>query len=108
MDLNFSPDIFNQALILLEDKCISMNGKTLSELGSKAPTCSDFQELHTDILREKNYNIAELETFVRNNKPLLLGDQREAYNRIMNSIEIGSGGLFFLDAPRGDREHVPH
>jgi hypothetical protein len=30
---DFSPDIFNQTLILLEDKCIAMNGKTLSELG---------------------------------------------------------------------------
>jgi hypothetical protein len=78
-----------------------MNGKTLSELGLQAPIRSDFQKLHTEFSREKNYNIAELETFARNNKPLLLEDQRQAYNRIMNSIEIGNGGLFFRDAPGG-------
>jgi hypothetical protein len=101
MDLNFSPHIINQALNLLEDKCISMNGKTLSELGLQAPNRSDLEELNREILREKNYNVSELQTFVRNNKPLLLEEQRQAYNRIMNSIEIGNGALFFLDASGG-------
>jgi hypothetical protein len=64
IDLNFCPEIFNHALILLQDKCISINGKTLSELGLGAPTRSDFQELDRDILRERNYNIDELEKFV--------------------------------------------
>jgi hypothetical protein len=78
-----------------------MNGKTLTEVGLQAPNRSDLEELNRDILREKSYNVAELETFVDNNKPLLLEDQRQAYNRFMNSIEIGNGGLFFLDAPGG-------
>jgi hypothetical protein len=74
--------IFNRVLILLQDKCISMNGETLSELGLEAPTRSDFRELDRDILQEKNYNIDELQRFVDNTKPLLVDDQRLAFNRI--------------------------
>jgi hypothetical protein len=100
-NVDYCPEIFNRALILLQDKCISINGKTVSELGLEAPTRSDFRELDRDILQERNYNIDELQRFVDNNKPLLVDDQRLAYNRIMESVERGNGGLFFLDAPGG-------
>jgi hypothetical protein len=43
MDLTFCTEIFNQALILLQEKRISMNVKTLSDLGLEAPTLSDCQ-----------------------------------------------------------------
>ena len=33
------------------------------------------------------------------NKPLLLNDQRAAYNATMDLISSENGGLFFLDAP---------
>jgi hypothetical protein len=64
MDLNFCPEIFNQRLILLQDNCISMNAKNLSEFGLEAPTRSDFQELDRDIFRQNDYNTDELERFV--------------------------------------------
>jgi hypothetical protein len=57
IDLTFCAEIFNRALILLQEKCIAMNGKNLSELGLEGPTVSDCQELDGDILQEKNYNI---------------------------------------------------
>ena len=37
MDLNFNCDVSNDALILLENKCESINAKTLCQLGLPAP-----------------------------------------------------------------------
>ncbi|XP_071577140.1 uncharacterized protein [Temnothorax nylanderi] len=99
--LNFTSEIFNQALILIEDKCISINEKNLHQLGVEAPMRSGYEGLNRDILREKNYNIDELEKFVENNKPLLVDDQRLAYNAILDKITNGKGGIFFIDAPGG-------
>ncbi|UYV78791.1 hypothetical protein LAZ67_16002787 [Cordylochernes scorpioides] len=33
LDINFSSDIFNEALLLLQNKCLAINDKTLSQLG---------------------------------------------------------------------------
>ena len=49
MDLNFNSDVFNDALILLEDKCVSINGKTLCQLGLPGPVRTGFRVLDRDV-----------------------------------------------------------
>ena len=71
----YKRQIFNQALIHLEDKCISINGKTLLQLGLQAPNRNGQEALDRDIWRERNYNINALQTFLEDNKPLLVTDQ---------------------------------
>jgi hypothetical protein len=100
-NINFSPQIFNQALILLEDKCLAMVGKTLLLLGLQAPQRSGSDLLHSEVMRERNYNVEELSHYVQTNKPLLVDDQRTVYNTIMERIRASSGGLLFLNAPGG-------
>ncbi|EYB87952.1 hypothetical protein Y032_0254g286 [Ancylostoma ceylanicum] len=99
--LGFSSEIFNQALIMIEDRCLLMSGKTLLELGLQAPARSVADVVNSEILRERNYNVDQLESFVQANKPLLVNDQRLAFDAVMNSVRNGDGGLFFLDAPGG-------
>ena len=99
--MNFSPQIFNETLILLEDKCVAMIGKTLLQLGVQAPERSGSDLLHSEVMRERNYNVEELAHYVQTNKQLLVDDQRRVYDTIMERIKTSSGGLLFLNAPGG-------
>ncbi|CAN2391346.1 hypothetical protein PRIEUP_LOCUS1385, partial [Pristimantis euphronides] len=53
LDLNFTDVIFNRALLMLEERCISINSKTLLELGVSAALGPDFDVMDRDILQEK-------------------------------------------------------
>ncbi|KIH54434.1 hypothetical protein ANCDUO_15421 [Ancylostoma duodenale] len=98
---NFCNEIFNQALILIEDQCILINSKTLLELGLSAPSRTGNELVQSEVLRERNYNVEELENFVQIHKPLLVDDQRKAYDAILTLVGSENGGIFFLDAPGG-------
>lgn len=100
-NLQISPDIHNEALILIEDICMSIANKALSELGMIAPNRSAQDLFNTEMRRELNYNCAELDAFVRSNIQKLNIEQKKAYETIMNAVRNERGGLFFLDAPGG-------
>ncbi|GFT78627.1 ATP-dependent DNA helicase [Trichonephila clavipes] len=89
----------NEALIHIEDKIIRISGKKLSDFGM--PTPQRRGELSTDLIKELSYNIALLDTQVRETEPRLLPEQKDIYNKILQRVELGEGGLFFLDAPGG-------
>lgn len=76
--MEYTPKMFNQALILLEDKCVSINGKDLLQVELAAPHRNGWNLRDGDIRRGKNYNINALQIFVKNNRPLLITDQRQA------------------------------
>jgi len=79
-----------------------MSGKSLQHLGLPSPTRDlPTNQLCAEILRETNYSIEELMLHVSLNEPLLVPDQRAAYNAILHHIEENKGGIFFLDAPGG-------
>jgi hypothetical protein len=59
IDLTYSSDIFNKSLILLEDKCVSMNGRTLQQLGLETPIRSGSEMIHREILLETSYKFIE-------------------------------------------------
>ncbi|GBM62165.1 hypothetical protein AVEN_199323-1 [Araneus ventricosus] len=101
-DIQFSSEIFNNVLIILESKCMSICSKTLSQLGLQSPERNLDITNNADLLREKNYNTAELGKFVESNKPLLTDDQRKAYDYIMECINNEKGGYHF---PRRSRRN---
>ena len=79
-----------------------MSGKSLQHLGLPSPTRDlPTDQLCAEILRETSYSIEELVLHVSLNEPLLVPDQRAAYNAILHHIEENKGGIFFLDAPGG-------
>jgi hypothetical protein len=101
MTLDYTPDMFNQTLIILEDKALGMVGKDLKQLGLPTPGRTLGDSLSREILREKSYNLNELKKYVSTNEPLLVIDQKAAYNAILHLINKKQGGLIFLDAPGG-------
>jgi hypothetical protein len=101
LQIDFSQDIFNGALILLEDMCLSMAGRDLHQLGLPSPKRGGTNRLCTEILRETNYNVDSLEAYVDKNEPLLVPDQRNVYLEVLNCIQARKGGIFFIDAPGG-------
>ena len=79
-----------------------MSEKSLQLLGLPSPTgVLPTNQLCDEILRETNYSIEELALHVSLNEPLLVPDQRAAYNAILHHTEENKGGIFFLDAPSG-------
>ncbi|XP_036322080.1 uncharacterized protein LOC118736083 [Rhagoletis pomonella] len=93
----YSDDIFNEALILMEDLCMSINNKALCQLGMPA-----------NLMREQQFDANQLERFVQTQKEFLVADQKKAYDKIMQRVTKGDGGIIFLDAPGGDfRQTLP-
>ncbi|GFX07913.1 ATP-dependent DNA helicase [Trichonephila clavipes] len=88
-------------MILIEDICLTIANKSLTELGMIAPNKSGNDIFAHDIHRETHFDVNELQTFVRINLPKLVLEQRTAYDTIINTIANKSCGLYFLGAPGG-------
>ncbi|KAK7003156.1 hypothetical protein BgiMline_004587 [Biomphalaria glabrata] len=96
--IDFSNIIYDEALIALEDLCLTMAGKDLKHVGLKSPERNAFCR---ELLRERSFNIDDLSNFITENEPKLVPDQRKAYDTIQNLITDKKGGIVFLDAPGG-------
>ncbi|CAF3457631.1 unnamed protein product [Rotaria sp. Silwood1] len=90
--LNYIPDMFNQTLIILEDKALGMDGKDLKQLGLPSPQRTLGDRLTREIFRETSYDLNDLNKYISANEPLLLPDQRAAYNAILDRINRKAGG----------------
>ncbi|GFQ81394.1 ATP-dependent DNA helicase [Trichonephila clavata] len=66
-----------------------------------APTRATIGSFDVDLRREQSYNISDLQLYVQSNIPKLTCEQKGIYDRIMQMINDGVGGTFFLDAPGG-------
>lgn len=101
MDITFNENIYNEALIILEDRCLAMNNQSLVTLGVQSPIRSGLDVDSSELMREVNYNTQELQRYIEESKPKLTQTQLIVYNTIMNRIKTGEGGIIFLDAPGG-------
>ncbi|GFV15904.1 ATP-dependent DNA helicase [Trichonephila clavipes] len=101
LDIQFTPNVYNEALILIEDICLTIANKALGQLGMPASNRPENNLSNSDLQRETHYDSDELRTFIRTNLPQLILEQSIAYDRIMRAITEQSGGLFFIDAPGG-------
>ena len=86
---------------MIEDLCVTINTKTLQQLGVDAPNRDAFDVVNREFSKEKGYSIENLRLFLDDNKPLMTCDQLNVFNSIMDSVKNGSGDIFFLDAPGG-------
>lgn len=99
--IQFSPEIFNEALKMIEDKCIEINNKPLTQFGFSAPRRDSENILDKDWKRETEYNAEQLRDYVEKRESTLTKDQQHAYDLIMEKVVGKSGGILFLDAPGG-------
>lgn len=95
----FNNLIYNEALMLIQDKVISIAGKDLAEFGMPRPQRTG--EISNDVARELNYDYIALQTHVTETIPRLLPEQRHVLNVVLQQIHNGEGAIFFLDAPGG-------
>ena len=68
MNMDFTAEIYNEALIMIEDFF---------------------------------YNTGDLLTYTQSNIPELTIEQKGIYDQIMQKVDNGVGGIFFLDVPGG-------
>ncbi|XP_073821586.1 uncharacterized protein [Musca autumnalis] len=96
-----SSEIHNEALIMIEDICLAIANKALSQLGMVSPNRPMHNLLNRDLQREHNFDFNELGAFVESNLPKLNAQQRNIYNTLMQTVTNNNGGFYFLDAPGG-------
>lgn len=99
--MEFTPEIYNEALILIEDMCLMIASKALAQLGMTSPNRDMHDIYNQELQRERQYDREALNTFVQANIPKLNVDQKIAYDTIIQLAENGRGGFYFLDAPGG-------
>ncbi|UYV80385.1 hypothetical protein LAZ67_19000038 [Cordylochernes scorpioides] len=101
LDLQFTPEIYNRALVLIEDICLAIANKRLGQMGLCAPNRSANDSYDRDLQRETHFDVDDLSVFVERNLSKLVPEQRIAYDTLMQAISDQRGGLYFLDAPEG-------
>lgn len=100
-NLDASDEMYNEALVMIEDICILICNVPLTNLGMPTPNRASTDIANTDVRRERSFNTDDLSAFVHNNEPKLVPMQKEVYEKIMRTIAGEQGGFFFLDAPGG-------
>lgn len=100
-DLPISIEMYNEVLIAVEDLCLAISNKALSQLGLPSPNRPMHDLFDRELHREQQYDPNELQTFVNLNLPKLNDRQRNVYETIMQAVQNNDGGLYFLDAPGG-------
>lgn len=81
--------------------CLLINNKILNEFNLPSPVRDRADVVNRAVLRERQYDVDQLQVYVEAQERLLTNDQRIAYNTIMQHVTNGQGGLLFLDAPGG-------
>ncbi|CAE1165494.1 unnamed protein product [Acanthosepion pharaonis] len=103
MALTFNHEIYNRALIIIENLFVEMGGGSLAAIGLPTPDRVASSSLSPEIGRETSYSVEEINAYVTTNEPKLLVDQMAAYDAVLASTRQDAGSIFFLDAP-GERE----
>ncbi|XP_047534370.1 uncharacterized protein LOC125069008 [Vanessa atalanta] len=97
--LRYNYDVYNEGLILIENKLLEHNEKTLSDFGLPSPTRTHNNA--SDVILSRSYDNNALSLFVNENLAKLVRDQRQAFDVIIDSALNNRGKIFFLDAPGG-------
>lgn len=101
-DMLITLQMYNEALVMIEDMCISIANKALAQLGMTAPDRPMHDLFDRELQRERQFDCNELRTFVQTHLPQLNIEQKNAYDTIMLAVMRSNGGFYFLDAPGGN------
>ncbi|GFR07671.1 ATP-dependent DNA helicase [Trichonephila clavata] len=100
-NIEYSDALFNNTLLILEDKILSITGHTLALYGLPEPVHDQPELTSKDVLRETSYDVLTLRAYMAANVPRLTPEQQQAFIAITGMIGSESGGIFFLGAPGG-------
>ena len=100
-DAPFTPALYNDALIRIEDIVHEISGDNLTHFGLPTTNRTHSDSAASDYARETAYDVAVLQQFLDENEENLTVDQRIIYDRIIQLIDEKRGGFLFIDAPGG-------
>ncbi|XP_072389482.1 uncharacterized protein [Diabrotica undecimpunctata] len=100
-NIDYTPEMYNEALVLIEDLCVLISNLPLNHYGMPSPNRPATDLVNTDLQRENQYDHGSLATIIMNSEPLLTAEQKIIYDRIVLAVAAEQGGFFFLDAPGG-------
>ncbi|XP_054746755.1 uncharacterized protein LOC129251382 [Anastrepha obliqua] len=100
-DLQMNEEIHNEAFILIEDMCLMLTNKVLTQIGMIAPNRPLHNSFDQELRREAQYDSKTLREMVDRTVPLLNQQQKYAYDTPMKVVNDGTGRFYFLDAPCG-------
>jgi len=82
----FSPEIYNETLVKIEDFCIPISKRSLIHFDMPSPNRPTTDIINSDVQREQQFDAASLTTFVVNYEQLFIAEQKYIYDRINLSI----------------------
>ncbi|XP_050064546.1 ATP-dependent DNA helicase pif1-like [Aphis gossypii] len=100
-NIQISEEIYNEALISIEDMCLIMSNKLLIQLGLTAPNRPMHDAINQELHRERLYDLNDLKELIQTNLPLLNEQQKYVFETLMKVTNDETGGIYFLDAPGG-------
>ncbi|GFU94108.1 ATP-dependent DNA helicase [Trichonephila clavipes] len=105
---NLQEGIYNETLINIEDKCLTIANKVLIQLRRPAPTRAEIGLFDVELRREQSYNISDLQLYVQSNIPKLTCEQKGIYDRIMQTDKMDKVGDLLSDASGRNRGNISH
>ena len=99
--LEYTEEMFNEALILIEDIVVPIEGKTLDKYKLISPNRELRRVAGPIMQRETTYDQGEMHRNVDNNQDSLLPEQRAVFDAVVNSVNNHEGQFIHLDAPGG-------
>ncbi|GFW78964.1 uncharacterized protein TNCV_3305631 [Trichonephila clavipes] len=77
--ITFSDEMYNEALIAIEDLCIVIANLPLSNFGMNSPNRTASDLMNTEMNRELQYSTVEMAAIVARNVPLMNEEQKEPF-----------------------------
>uniref|UniRef100_A0A182EY68 ATP-dependent DNA helicase n=2 Tax=Onchocerca ochengi TaxID=42157 RepID=A0A182EY68_ONCOC len=105
MNMDFTAEIYNEALIMIEDLCLQIANKVLNQLGMPSPNRSAAASFDVELHLEQNYNIADLSSYLQSNisKLTLILATIRFQNGI--ALALASSGISATLLPGGRTAH---
>ena len=82
MTFDFTSEIYNYTLVIIEDLCVRMANKPLQDLGMPSPNRIAAVSTCVELDREQSYSTSDLLSYVQNNISELTSEQKDIYDTI--------------------------
>ena len=100
MTFDFTSEIYNYTLVIIEDLCLCMANKPLQNFGMPSPNRNAAVWTCVELDGEQSYSTSDLLSYVQNNISKLTSEQKGIYDKIMHCVDNNVGEIFFLGCAR--------
>ncbi|GFQ74923.1 hypothetical protein TNCT_481201 [Trichonephila clavata] len=94
-NIGYCDDHFNNTLLILKDKILSITGRKLALYGLLEPVHDQPELTSKNVLRETSYDVQAFRAYMAANVPRLSPDQQQALIAMSGMIGSERGGTVF-------------